>query len=108
MSAFTEKSVTKMYDSTLLALRGGGWESNLPKSECVPDVDVKIVDGAPLVHILDPKKSQVSLKTFHDYAQLVFLPYKTYVATRGSNRCCLEHLYGGQPKGTNTNEQWIW
>ena len=28
VSAFTEKSVTKMYGSTLLALRGGGWESN--------------------------------------------------------------------------------
>ena len=83
-------------------------ESVVPKSECVPDVDVKIVDGAPLVHILDPKKSQVSVNTFHDYAQLVFLPYKTYVATRGSNRCCLGHIYGGQLKGTNTNEPWIW
>ena len=38
----------------------------------VPDVDVKIVDCAALVRILDPKKSQVSVKTFHDYAQLVF------------------------------------
>ena len=83
-------------------------ESVVPKSECVPDVDVKNVDGAPIVHILDPKKSQVSVKTVHDYAQLVFLPYKTYVARRGSNRCCLGHLYGGQPKGTNTNEPWIW
>ena len=53
-------------------------ESVVPKSECVPDVDVKIVDGAALVHILDPKKSQVAVKTFHDYAQLVFLP----------NLCC--------------------
>ena len=44
-------------------------------SESAPDVDVKIVDGAALVHILDPKKSQVSVKTFHDYAQNVFLPY---------------------------------
>ena len=59
--------------------------------KCVPDVDVKNVDGAPLVRILDPKKSQV--KTFHDYAQLVFLPYKTYVATRGSNRCCLTSIW---------------
>ena len=41
----------------------------------VPDVDVKIVDCAALVRLLDPKKSQVSVKTFHDYAQLVFLPY---------------------------------
>ena len=67
-------------------------ESVVPKSECVPDVDVTIVDGAALVHILDPKKSQVSVKTFHDYAQVVFLPYKTYVAIRGSKRCCLGHL----------------
>ena len=28
VSAFTEKSVTKMYGSTLLALRRGGWGSN--------------------------------------------------------------------------------
>ena len=43
-------------------------ESVVPKSESVPHVDVKIVGGAALVHILDPKKSQVSVKTFHDYA----------------------------------------
>ena len=43
--------------------------------QSAPDVDVNIVDGAALVHILDPKKSQVSVKTFHDYAQMVFLPY---------------------------------
>ena len=30
----------------------------------VPDVDVKIVDCAALVRIMDPKKSQVSVKTF--------------------------------------------
>ena len=52
-------------------------ESVVPKSESVPDVDVKIV------HILDPKKSQVSVKRFHDYAQLVFLPY--YI-----DRMCLQ------------------
>ena len=28
-SAFTEKSVTKMYGSTLSALRVGGWGSNV-------------------------------------------------------------------------------
>ena len=50
-------------------------EAVVPKSESAPDVNVKIVDGAALVHILDPKKSQVSVKTFHDYAQNVFLPY---------------------------------
>ena len=29
VSAFPEKSVTKVYSSTLLALRGGGWGSNV-------------------------------------------------------------------------------
>ena len=43
--------------------------------EDVPNVDVKIVDGAALVHIIDPKKSQVTVKTFQDYSQLVFFPY---------------------------------
>ena len=33
--------------------------------------------------------------------------YRTYVARRGSNRCCLRHLYGEQPKGTNTNEPYV-
>ena len=50
-------------------------EAVVPKSESVPDVDVKIVDGGALLHILDPKKPQVSVKTFNEYAQLVFLPY---------------------------------
>ena len=31
VSDFPEKSVTKMYGSTLLALRGDGWVSNLRK-----------------------------------------------------------------------------
>ena len=85
-------------------------EAVVPKSESAPDVNVKIVDGAALVHILDPKKSQVSVKTFHDYAQSVrvLAIYRTYVARRVSNICCLGHLCGGQPEGTNTNEPWIW
>ena len=51
-------------------------ESVVPKLESVADVDVKIVVDAALVHILDPKKSQVSVNISHDYAQLVFLPYR--------------------------------
>ena len=47
----------------------------VPKPESAPSVDVKIVDGAALVHTLDPKKSKVPVKTFQDYSQLVFLPY---------------------------------
>ena len=45
-----------------------------PDPESVPSVDVSIVDGAAVVHMLDPKKSQVCVKTFQDYAHLVFLP----------------------------------
>ena len=32
VSAFMEKSVTKVYGSTLLALRGGGWGSNFQEN----------------------------------------------------------------------------
>ncbi|MES9884486.1 MAG: hypothetical protein ABW185_26880, partial [Sedimenticola sp.] len=40
-----------------------------------PDVKLKIFDGAALVHSLDPKKADKSLKTFDDYSSKVFLPY---------------------------------
>ena len=49
-------------------------ESLAPKPESTPNVDVKIVDGAALVHALDPKKSKETVKTFQNYSQLVFLP----------------------------------
>ena len=39
-------------------------ESLAPKAESTPNVDVKIVDGAALVHTLDPKKSKEPVKTF--------------------------------------------
>ena len=42
----------------------GCLESLAPKHEKVPNVDVKIVDGAALVHSLDPKNSQVTVKIF--------------------------------------------
>ena len=50
-------------------------ESLVPQLESAPNVDGKIVDGAALVHTLDPKKSKVPVNTFQDYSQLVFLPY---------------------------------
>lgn len=50
-------------------------ESLVPQQETVPNVDVKIVDGAALVHMLDPKKSLLPVKTFQAYSQSVFLPY---------------------------------
>ena len=50
-------------------------EAVAPLAADVPHTDVKIVDGASLVHTLEPKKSLVVIKTFHDYAQQVFVPY---------------------------------
>jgi len=38
-------------------------------------IDVKISDGAALVHKLDPKKSNTKVTTFDYYANQVFLPY---------------------------------
>ena len=50
-------------------------ESLAPQSDNILDVDVDIIDGAALVHILDPKKSHHPVKTFLDYSRIVFLPY---------------------------------
>ena len=46
-----------------------------PQPESIPKVDVRIIDGAALVHMLDPHKSSIPIRTFRDYSQLVFLPY---------------------------------
>ena len=43
--------------------------------ESIPKVDVRIIDGAALVHMLDPHKSSIPIMTFRDYSQLIFLPY---------------------------------
>ena len=53
----------------------GCLESLVTQPDGIHNVDVKIVDGAALVHTLDPKKSTLPVKTFQDYAQRVFLPY---------------------------------
>ena len=50
-------------------------KSLVPPPETIPTVDVKIVDGSALVHMLDPHKSSIPIMTFHGYYQLVFLPY---------------------------------
>jgi len=50
-------------------------ESLVPPNLGVPKVDVRIVDGAALVHSLDPKKSNATMKTVNDYSQHMFLPY---------------------------------
>ena len=53
----------------------GVLESLAPISDHIPDIDVKLIDGAALVHCLDPKRSRYKVKTFQEYAQLVFLPH---------------------------------
>ena len=53
----------------------GCLEALTPRPANTPEVDVKIIDGAALMHTLDPKKSNVAVKTFGDFSQLVFLPY---------------------------------
>ena len=54
-------------------------ESLITNTTDVPDVDVRLVDGAALVHSLDPKTSPHNLKTFQDYVHLVFLPHITHL-----------------------------
>ena len=46
-----------------------------PHSETLPEVDVKVLDGAALVHKLEPKHATTVPKTFKDYADNAFLPY---------------------------------
>ena len=49
-------------------------ESLATQPQSVPDTEsVKILNGAAIVHMLDPKRLPV--RTFQDYSQLVFLPY---------------------------------
>ena len=51
VSAFPEKSVTKVYSSTLLALRGGGWRSiSRGKALC----DVIITYSVRRIFVLSP------------------------------------------------------
>ena len=41
-----------------------------------PEVDLKILDGAPLVHTLEkPKNTASAVKSFKDYADKALLPY---------------------------------
>ena len=54
-------------------------ESLITNTTDVPDVDVRLVGGAALVHSLDPKTSRHNLKTFQDYVHLVFLPHITHL-----------------------------
>ncbi|KAK3775668.1 hypothetical protein RRG08_049847 [Elysia crispata] len=49
-------------------------ESLVLQPESIPKVDVRIIDGAAFVHMLDPNNSSIPIRTFRDYSQLVFLP----------------------------------
>ena len=46
-------------------------EAIVPSETNVPNIDVKIIDGAGVVHRLVHKL----VKTFHNYCEYVFLPY---------------------------------
>ena len=46
-----------------------------PRPETLPELDVKVLDGAALVHKLEPKHATTVPKTFKDYADNAFLPY---------------------------------
>ena len=50
-------------------------EALAEKPDSDPQVDVKIFDGADVVQMLDPIKSNVTVKTFYDYADYVIIPY---------------------------------
>ena len=51
-------------------------ESLVPFQDIAPTVDAKIIDGASLVHSLDPKKSNAKepILTFKNYADYIFIP----------------------------------
>ena len=40
-----------------------------------PEVEMKIFDGAALIHTVDPHKSNGNIVTFDDYANKVVIPY---------------------------------
>ena len=41
----------------------------------IPKVYIRIIDGAALVHMLDPQKSSITIMIFRYYFQLILLPY---------------------------------
>jgi len=46
-----------------------------PSPSSPPEVDMKLFDGAALVHTLEPKNAVSAVKTFQDYADRVFVHY---------------------------------
>ena len=49
-------------------------EPLVPHPESIPKVDVRIIDGAALVHVFDEHKAGIPIRTFRDHSQLIFLP----------------------------------
>ena len=74
----------------------------------VPNVDVKIIDGAGVVHRLDPRKAHTLVKTFQDYCENVFLHYIEYMLQSVNRRDIVWDVYrddspkyqGRQERGT--------
>ena len=50
-------------------------EPLVPHPESIPKVDVRIIDGAALVHVFGAHKAGIPIRTFREYSQLIFLPY---------------------------------
>ena len=46
-----------------------------PSPSLPPEIDMKLFDGAALVHTLEPKNAVSTVKTFQDYADRVFVHY---------------------------------
>ena len=55
-----------------------------PSPPSPPEVDVKLFDGAALVHTLEPKNAVSAVKTFKDYAERVFFPIYSNIFTLSS------------------------
>ena len=50
-------------------------ESIVPSETNFPNVDVKIIDVAGVVHRLDPRKAHTLAKTFQDYCEIFVLAF---------------------------------
>ena len=55
-----------------------------PSRPSPPEVDVKLFDGAALVHTLEPKNAVSAVKTFKDYADSFFCPIYSNIFTLSS------------------------
>ena len=85
-----------------------GQAKSVPDAESVPAVDVKILDGAAIVHMLDPKKSRLPCQNAPGLFTIGVLGTRRKCATRCfSHRYCLGCIQEGQSEGASTTESWI-